>query len=128
MSIQLYIIRQSLTKQVHQSIKAIFLAIYVAIPKNDNEVVLIAAKYPKSHQRTPSKSEAPRNRPTAIREHKPVQKLLARIIGVLYISRHLPLLPTHFQKQHVDLVRHAIDVCTTARQHHRPTERTNDVA
>ena len=47
MSIQLYIIRQSLTKQVHQSIKAIFLAIYVAIPKNDNEVVLIAAKYPK---------------------------------------------------------------------------------
>ena len=41
MSIQLYIIQQSLTKQVHQSMKAIFLAIYVAIPKNDNAVVLI---------------------------------------------------------------------------------------
>ena len=49
MSIQLfyYIIQQSVTKQVHQLGKAIFLAVSLATTKNDNRMVLITSKYPK---------------------------------------------------------------------------------
>ena len=48
MSIQLfyYIIQQSVTKQIHQLGKAIFMAVSLATTKNDNRMVMIASKYP----------------------------------------------------------------------------------
>ena len=47
-SIQLfyYIIQQSVTKQIHQLGKTIFMAVSLTTTKNDNRMVLITSKYP----------------------------------------------------------------------------------